>query len=44
MLGMRYFGTFELAGIVRLISDSEHEVDALGHAGDEGRTGHERVR
>ena len=27
-----------------MISDSEHEVDALGHAGDEGRTGHERIR
>lgn len=28
-----------------LISDSGHETDALGHAGEEGRKpGHERVR
>jgi len=27
-----------------MISDSGHEVDALGHAGEEGRKGHERVR
>ncbi len=27
-----------------MISDSGHEVDALGHVGDEGRKGHERVR
>ena len=27
-----------------MISDSGHEMDALGHAGEEGRKGPERVR
>ena len=27
-----------------MISDSGHEVDALGHAGEEGRISPERVR
>ena len=27
-----------------MISDSGHEMDALGHAGEERRIGHERVR
>jgi hypothetical protein len=44
-LGELFFGTrSSRRNRLVAISDSGHEMDALGHAGDEGRRGHERAR